>query len=419
MTNAHLVVSRWLVEAGLFEAPPVMVQEISEWVVSQAASVQLQAARANLGRAREFAETRERDVWQGLEAAMADLRNSMTPKGASRALFDAYKRVALGLRYMIGGFSEAKAGEFQKLTPESRAKLYEFLEGVLQLAERELAEDKKRTLDSLAANERQSEQVERQAHGKVWQGTGKSVSQKFPVNLTGWKYHPKNLQDLIAKRIEDQTGMMRSQAEKAGRADSPEFRALMQDIIEGMNSRFGSVWVVFEKDADGKSGGHWSEALNRITIKMPLLVSRQLWPKTTREITEAVRHELQHFSQSYMKELFALADHAGKPSRAIQTPSFNQHRNREVGLDRSEAHALDDIEFYTDLTDAIDRLKGWLEENPLSSADRAEAVKKFVGLPSSSRSVAYVVKDWFFAALQKNAPGKYRKAVGELTKAVL
>lgn len=417
MTKPHLVVSRWLMQAGLFEAPPEMVRDIGDWVVGQAASLELQRAQDSLTRAKQFTENREQEVWQVMESAMSDLRANMTPKGTSRTLFNAYKLVTSRLKYMIGGFAEARASDFQKLTPESREKLYAFLETFLEQAKEELESDKQHTLKNLGEREKEFRQIAGYANS-TWPANAKFVSQKFDVNLTGWKYHPKNMQDLIAKRIEENTESLKEQAAKRGRTEDELFRKLMQDIIDGLNFRFRHVWVVFEKDVDTTSGGNWSVALNRLTVKMPHLAGQMPWPKTEKRLRAVVQHELRHFSQSYLKTLLSLADEAGKPSKAIQTPAFSQH-DRQRGMDQSEMHALDDIEFYTDLADAIDRIKEYLEENPMSKADRTEAVRKFVGLPTSRHTSFYVSVDWFFSALKRKAPGKYRKAVAELIKAVL
>jgi len=404
-------------QAGLFEAPPEMVRDIGDWVVGQAASLELQRAQDSLTRAKQFTENREQEVWQVIETAMADLRANMTPKGTSRTLFNAYKLVASRLKYMIGGFAEARSSDFQKLTPESRDKLYAFLEKFLEQAREELEADKQRTLKNLGEREKELRQIESYANS-TWPANAKFVSQKFDVNLTGWKYHPKNMQDLIAKRIEEHTGAIKAQAEKMGRTEDAMFRDILRDIVNGLNFRFRHVWVIFEKDVDTTSGGNWSDALNRLTVKMPHLAGQMPWPKIEKRLRAVVQHELRHFSQSYLKTLLSLADEVGKPSKTIQTPTFSQH-DRQRGMDQSEMHALDDIEFYTDLADSIDRLKEYLEENQMSKADRTEVVRKFVGLPTSRYISFYVSVDWFFSALKKKAPGKYRKAVSELIKAVL
>jgi hypothetical protein len=123
---------------------------------------------------------------------------------------------------------------------------------------------------------------------------------------------------------------------------------------------------------------------------------------------------------------------AGQPSKKIRTPTIRQHmknkgyplldeqkeviqRLKGYGLNVSNAiHHLDDIEFYTDLADEIDRYREEsLDMVNRTPEDEALRLRYFVqgdrGKPPKSH---------FFKTLMKSSRPKWQKAVKEFYKAV-
>lgn len=134
-------------------------------------------------------------------------------------------------------------------------------------------------------------------------------------------------------------------------------------------------------------------------------------------------HELGHFMQSYMQAATG-NENAGKPGANIRTPDYTQQLHPSVQqpigaeFERNEAirqrvkkmdeqrgrfsahpnwHDLDDVEFYTLLSDEV---------------------QKFLHLPIQVSPVEHIQTSKFFKSLKNYAPEKYRKAVSEFVKAV-
>lgn len=110
----------------------------------------------------------------------------------------------------------------------------------------------------------------------------------------------------------------------------------------------------------------------------------------------------------------------GLPSSRIMTPSITQDSLKQRSLDDSEKHSLDDFEFYTRLKDEIYDFKVAYKKS--SPQQKKEAVAQWVGAKSlvkSQKTSPFVNASKWFLVLKKHAPGKWKKAILEFTKAVL
>jgi hypothetical protein len=131
-----------------------------------------------------------------------------------------------------------------------------------------------------------------------------------------------------------------------------------------------------------------------------------------------VTHELGHFAQELLQVAKTNVPHREKNLRKFGYPSKSiQQGGEELTPDKSawvNQHELRDIEFYTRLADAKTELTANLD-----SFDRkwnAQNFKAFIGVNQDS-DFAHYSNHWL-KTLKTQAPGKYKKAVAELYKAV-
>jgi len=202
---------------------------------------------------------------------------------------------------------------------------------------------------------------------------------------------------------------------------------------------FPSVTLVLANKSrkSGKAVGVWRETSSTINLT---LSSKKGW-------RTILRHELQHFVQSFMNQALRI-DHFGLPSERNIGLSQNHHSFRDVekgmlfpgyekikkmlgvkslaelrpyleglssdlkskGVTVKDFHDLDDVEFYTELGDSINKFER--EYSGLSREYRSEALKRYVGFSGTPESP-------FFEVLFRGSRGKWKKAVKEITKAVL
>lgn len=153
--------------------------------------------------------------------------------------------------------------------------------------------------------------------------------------------------------------------------------------------------------------------------------------QTLNKFNNTLRHELQHLFQSAKsieKNIFE-SDYYGLPSKKIRNPeadAFGILKDKEQKVE----HSLRDIEFYTDLTDAVETFKSRYNKWP--NKLRNIVIKLFVGEITkndlikynlTSQEEKYVLSmfygtDHFFQQLKRLAPGKWQKAVKEFYKAI-
>lgn len=167
------------------------------------------------------------------------------------------------------------------------------------------------------------------------------------------------------------------------------------------------------------------------------------------EIRSTIEHELIHLFQSIN---FKADIEFGLPTKKILTPEFIQG-DIEVKKNFSKNHYLDDLEFYTNLSDSVKRYKDNIKKFPLSLHEDVLKYSIYNGFKKTIQSKylniliaeannldkkLYKIKDikntvlskldymlsYFntirdnFKILYQNSPAKYQKAVKEFYKAV-
>jgi hypothetical protein len=210
------------------------------------------------------------------------------------------------------------------------------------------------------------------------------------------------------------------------------------------------------------AGGSFNQWTDPPTISInSLALLRKDYDKVGPYLRKVVEHELRHWAQYLLQ--------GGLPSKKVRTPAISQRppplpqrsealwkQLRQLGVPttRDMFHALDDIEFYTRLADAIEEFK--VLARGFDGDDRVLAVHYFTGGKPAPTKHALTEKyerealddhgplsesehrrliqqkvherlatfkkfrkpHGFFAAL-RGAKGKWRKAVGEFAVAVL
>lgn len=172
--------------------------------------------------------------------------------------------------------------------------------------------------------------------------------------------------------------------------------------------------VVQEKDG-GTASGAWSPHFRTLYVYVGLPRHSNDYPKVKdlkKKVYETVVHEMSHFAQTLISSV--KRTDAGLPSKRIRTPEYSQHEGErgQYGL-FNENHQLDDVEFYTNLRDAIRDVMRSVNAAPTEM--KLDVFKSSVG-ERTRRSMSST--NLFFDTLKKKAPGKWRKAVGEAYKMI-
>lgn len=424
------VASRYVRTAGLFEPPPKMVESILGWVLSQvSANLIAEIQRENRRLRKEHQEFLKSRMVREFEQAIAQLE-SVAASGGTRAVYAAYKAFWDVCYGMFGyGIPEHKQKAFTRIQ-QRRAEVVKLVSDAIKAArERFAARNNDRIIgknnDTIKALKKY-----RRTGTKPMKGA--EVVREFPIDLTDWYIGPERLQQY---RDDAMSSLDTSKA-------NPEMIKLIQDT-------FGKAWSTLEVRLavllETKSQASWHPVKKILSIQVP---SRRSPSQLEKNLRRSVEHELRHFGQSIMADVLGTGDswlHSrkpgpGMPSKRIRTPQFHQeHTMSDDGRPQSrreqrrkrELHHLDDVEFHTDLVDAIHRIKDDIEDadrrrqqykmDPLTYDERKAYFKALVGLKVDRRlrEKLYLSSqpiDSFFFALKRRAEGKYRKAVGEAWK---
>ena len=409
--SSSRVAVRWL-SAGVFEAPPAMVATIGEWVQAVVAANAIQAKNQSIEEYQGFRKSKEprfRAVRQSAQKLL-----SLVPTGTSKVLWEAAKSMveeADTVEALPRGF-KLDLKDFQGLTPEKRATL-------TKMVESRIAKMEVRVESYLSLGERKIQDLKRQqdklkpwANPNVPAMTGKEIRKEFPVDLRGWRY---------------------------GNAE------LLEGMIKGDRHFWSHIQVVLSYDLDVQNArAYWQEMPRKLAIKIPTDARPHHLEDT---LLDTLRHELQHFGQSFMSAARgqALTDYnklrrlpgPGMPSRHIMTPQrMQQNRSQgEAGNHQTirrdqEDHALDDIEFFTRLADMLRDAKRLLKEwnnqwlqsyqKDLTPEQEHAVLSRFMGLPLKDpkmrENFRTIPMNDFLGILQRAAPKKYQRAVRELFK---
>ena len=209
----------------------------------------------------------------------------------------------------------------------------------------------------------------------------KVATKTFKVDYTGWKY----------KRI----------IEKA----KPE-------ALEEAERRFGKIKMILKSDfLRGDAKGYWRERNSSITIGGVVF-----------GLKEALEHELEHWSQSFLSVIIDKYDSFGYPSKRIQNPNITQHtRDRDLlkTLKTKDTHSMDDVEFYPEISDAVYSVRKYIKS--VGRKYKKDIVKWYVGakveIPDEVKDeIENIIPSKFYRTLKLESRFKWRKAVKELIK---
>lgn len=425
---------------GVLTAPPAMHKAILEWVIAVKAAREQEQLLASRSEG-IVADREQKQRFQAFRAAIMALRAAPTSWETYKTYYDmAWIFGHPGTRWNVK--------DFQKMTPEKAE--------VLAKRVTRATDDYLERLDFEDNRPSRAEQIDADLERlKPFLRPGVKAGEttrKFPIDLSGWKYDEKEIEDRIRAQIRQQAqdildALPPPDPSKGGRP------AWMEDMIRDLKERATSgvntwktITVVINPKTSEKFSGHWQAASRTLTVTMPhTLSSYHLQP-----VSQTIQHELVHFAQTYLSEMVKGIEptRAGLPSRRIRTPEYRQeyspsHPNfnqnspdvqrlvqqlRQKGLDirQVDFHSLDDVEFYSKLGDDIAQFKRLEQHNsPMSRKEVNLAVRAFVDAqvrPETDRDYAIISAfkpSSFFKALHKRARGKWQKAVAELTKAVL
>lgn len=437
------VAARYQRRGGLLLPPPAMFRDIYDWVLAVVAATAI--AKREQKEAPDFSKYDA--VLQAAEAFKANPTN-----------WKLY--VALYEAMWVFGHpgSRASVKDFQKMTPEKKAELEKRAERLYEAVQKQVQNAK----DARAFHDAKDEAEVAKLRSYLLPGVsameGDAVEKTFPIDLSGWKYGEEAIRQRVEEIVQKERARVKKfYEEQSVRKVKPEFEEDRKQLLEALKRQIESPgWqsiqiVLTQQDLRG-SKAYWQEGMRKIVIAIPYNSN----PAALTDLASTLRHEMQHFSQSYLAYTLGRMESVGLPSAEIRTPEYKQwmspghpsyspddaktrelfRRLKEEGIppQRVNFHDLDDIEFYTELVDAIDAFKSLLDHAPPGPLN--VAIKLFTGvLPVPDIHD----KDWHqqmenlggydfvklftrpnkaFLAWKTRAHGKYQKALKEFVKAV-
>lgn len=422
---------------------------ILEWVYA------VVAARAIHGHEAALANTdpnpERTKILRALRDAMEVLRAAPTKWNAYKAVYDASWIFGHpGTRWDVR--------LFQKPTPEGNVVLEQRVAQYLGHLEERLEQEAE---GNKAQTRRTEEHI---ARLRLFTLTGvpytpdETVHKEFPVNLTGWRYG--DIQSRVLEKSKaDARGVLTTL--ESHREQMPDIYEMVRRQSETGEGFYDTIHVILKVEPIRGAKAYWQPMTRQLVIALPQGAD----PADLDDLSETLRHELQHFAQSYLSVAMGGTGHTpetGLPSRKVRTPDFRQQMSpthpsyrkddpevqrvlqkwRGQGLDpaRIDFHSLDDMEFHTRLADDIARFEKAWGRVKTGGRDKNVAIKLFTGAirqpqqhdyrntegwyTATQALGGYDFTKWFepspfFLALKKHAPGKWRKAVSELSAAVL
>lgn len=206
----------------------------------------------------------------------------------------------------------------------------------------------------------------------------------FKINLDDWYFKTESLKDYAEKE-------KASWELKYQQTRNPDYLDVVQDydkFLKGKKSQFGHIRVVLSPRAPTAS---WTPSTRTLTL-----------PMKPKDLERMITHELTHVGQSIGQEVLGIKGF-GLPSSSYRDRGISQKKtdlslSRERFKENTEAHHLDDIEFFTDLKDEIIKIEKHLESH---DGDREQLFKDFLS------------KSTFFSTLMRRNRGKWKRAVSE------
>ena len=421
--------------AGLIKPPPAMVEAIYKWAAAC-------LALSEMERREKYRQEHEQNVASGgydRQAALRKLEELLAQVRKTPTKWKVYSEYAkASMMFGYGPWGSIPFKSFTKLTPEGEERLRKWVEKDLRAAEERIANEWEQERESLAREVADKAKLQRiVSEGSAYNPGIVPQTREFPLDLTGWKYDVAKFQALLEKQhgadvkvFEDALGKVRE--------ESPEQVPLFESLLDNAKKspKWRTITVILSNDI-GKGSGSWQETTKTLRIlatDTPLLND----PRDPLDrLHDIVYHELQHMTQSLMAYALWSAEavyahstnrlrptQPGFPRPDARTPQYKQQGTptREVGADA--LHALDDVEFHTDLQGEVALYKRTLARHPdLTSEQKQTMFDHF-----TSRRLA--PREWgkwnppvdtskFFTVLKRHAPRKYVEAVKELAAAVL
>jgi hypothetical protein len=407
-----------------------MVEAIYKWAAAC-------LALSEMERSEKYRQEREQAGGYDRQAALRELEGLIAQVRKTPTKWKVYSEYAkASMMFGYGPWGSLPFKSFTKLTPESEARLRGAVEKDLRAAETRIEQEREYERESLAREVADKAKLQHiVSEGSRYSPGTVPQAREFPLDLTGWKYDVAKFQALLEKQHGAEVQVFEDALVKA-REKSPEQVPMFEHFLA--DARKSPKWrtiTVVLSDNIGKGAGSWQEATKTLRILAntdPLLHNPG---DPLDRLHGTVYHELQHMTQSLMayalwraEAVYAHATNRLRPTQPgfprpdARTPQYRQHTppTREVGVDA--LHALDDVEFHTDLQGEVALYKRALARHP----DMTPEQKKVTLDHFTSHKVAPLSGKWnppvepskFFRILKKHAPRKYIEAVQELAAAV-
>jgi hypothetical protein len=423
--------------AGMFDPPSAMVDEITDWSIAQVAAkkiAELQQERRT--QRKEIKEMLASPMVAKFKGTISDMK-AVLPAGKTRQLYQTYMAFYEQTTSMFG-YAVSRLGmkDFSKVD-DRRMQIVKMVERQIESAEEYFEE--RATMKRWFANKaREIKELKRHTKSGVKAFKGNEVERVFSIDLTDWYIDEAKVEEARSHDLEKYEALK----------DQGYPRDMLQTIIDNTGAKWRTIKVSLMIDLKvSHASAYWSPSKGLVAIKIPWGTDPA---RLGRQLRNSIEHELRHFGQTLMSEVLGIGSpwfskrepQPGMPSRKILTPEFKQRgapakgerdRQRPGVPSRQQQHHLDDVEFYTDLAGAIDRIKLEIRhmnmkreeysQGPLSPADMKLVFSRMVGhkVPRKDSDRLYLTyKDpsSFFIALQRFAPGKWRKAVSEAFKEI-
>lgn len=444
--STQRVAARFL-EAGVFQVPPALYEQVEAWVLDKYAghvlAVTLDKA-ANLQDILKRAESSDVSAFLGPLESMTELLQGIEGKLRAMEEGEILKMTGwvpgkFGSPEPEANFGVAYFGESMTtgkrtyllwppgpdqvpdklskwiIRPQSEDRTVENVKGWLRFYLGQL-DDAPAMVQQQAAEGVAEQLVEARLLAKeVAKYTGAPKARKtvtkteVPVtweSLQGWGYLPEILERYTA-------------AIETSPRKGLEASALLK---ENLHNLFRNITLQVNFDSSGKIQqsrlGTWYSAkrlMEIIITKGSTDMNGVLkFRRSIENLQSIILHEVRHMTQDLMDAVLGLKAKAGMPPPVMKTKDFDRggfplkkpYRGPKDRLD----HDLHDVEFQTELGDAITRFLQL--SRSIQPKDRHRFVREFVGV-----GILRPAND-FFRILKAKAPDKWRKAVSELGKAV-
>ena len=167
-------------------------------------------------------------------------------------------------------------------------------------------------------------------------------------------------------------------------------------VFKAHKSR-GGVWIGGKRELQVDVGDPWPRTVAEFETQVG-------------EIRRICRHEMQHVGQDLLRVALQLREDAGLPGSSLSDSTYTPSGYRKDSPRYEERfrqdHALRGVEFYTRLSDEVERFMRATMKN--RDQDWKAPAQTFVTNPRHP----------FFGPLKREQPAKWKKAVGEFYKAV-